>query len=118
MTSHLWQEYQALSRLEGCHPDTWANLACCHFMLGQYAEADAATERGKGRGQGAGLVLMSVVRAAPRSSLRNRLQFHLAHKASHTHCIPSLTPHSLPPCPSPPSPSIPLTPSLLTPSLP
>lgn len=55
-------EYEVLAKQEGCHPDVACNLACCYFMLGMYAEADAATEK------------------AAKSHLRNRLQFHLSHK--------------------------------------
>ncbi|XP_064406103.1 intraflagellar transport protein 56-like [Halichondria panicea] len=56
------EEYEKLTRSEGCNPDTWCNLACCLFMLGMYSNADSASSRGsKGR-------------------LQNRLQFHLSHK--------------------------------------
>lgn len=41
------QEYEVLAKQEGCHPDVACNLACCYFMLGMYAEADAATEKGR-----------------------------------------------------------------------
>ena len=41
------QEYQKLTRLEGCNPDTWCNLACCLFMLGMYSNADSASSRGE-----------------------------------------------------------------------
>jgi len=41
------QEYEGLSQRESCTPDVWGNLACCYFMLGMYAEADSATEKGE-----------------------------------------------------------------------
>ena len=53
-----------MSERDDCHPDVWANLACCYFMLGMYKESDAMGSK------------------APGSSLINRLQFHLAHKVS------------------------------------
>ncbi|KAF2353085.1 Tetratricopeptide-like helical domain, partial [Trinorchestia longiramus] len=43
-------------------PDDWMNLACCYFYLGMYPEAEEAAEK------------------APKSALRTRLFFHLAHK--------------------------------------
>ena len=32
---------------EGCHPDVWAFLACCYFLLGMYSDADKSAQRGK-----------------------------------------------------------------------
>ncbi len=43
----LMQEYEKLTRSEGCNPDTWCNLACCLFMLGMYSNADSASSRGE-----------------------------------------------------------------------
>lgn len=40
------QEYEAVVEKESVHPDVWANLACCYFMLGMYAEANSAAEKG------------------------------------------------------------------------
>ncbi|XP_071537126.1 intraflagellar transport protein 56 isoform X2 [Panulirus ornatus] len=43
-------------------PENWISLACCYFYLGMYPEAEEASEK------------------APKSPLRTRLFFHLAHK--------------------------------------
>ncbi len=40
------QEYERLTRREGCHPEVWVNLACCYFFLGMYQEAANAAEKG------------------------------------------------------------------------
>ncbi|XP_033109208.1 intraflagellar transport protein 56-like [Anneissia japonica] len=56
------EEYERLTRKEACNPDLWSNLGCCYFFLGMYDEADKAASK------------------APKSSLQNRLQFHLSQK--------------------------------------
>ncbi|XP_064640479.1 intraflagellar transport protein 56-like isoform X6 [Lineus longissimus] len=56
------EEYERLTRRDGCHPDVWTNLGCCYFFLGMYPEADEAGAK------------------APKSRLQNRLLFHLSHK--------------------------------------
>ncbi|ROT73119.1 intraflagellar transport protein 56 [Penaeus vannamei] len=43
-------------------PENWIGLACCYFYLGMYPEAEEAAEK------------------APKTALRTRLFFHLAHK--------------------------------------
>ncbi|XP_068237656.1 intraflagellar transport protein 56 [Palaemon carinicauda] len=43
-------------------PENWISLACCYFYLGMYPEAEEAAEK------------------APKSPLRTRIFFHLAHK--------------------------------------
>ncbi|XP_078574352.1 intraflagellar transport protein 56-like isoform X2 [Branchiostoma floridae x Branchiostoma japonicum] len=58
------EEYQAMTKRDGCHPDVWVNLACCDFFLGMYKEADEAAQK------------------SPKSRLQNRLLFHLSHKVS------------------------------------
>ncbi|CAH1243645.1 TTC26 [Branchiostoma lanceolatum] len=56
------EEFQAMSKRDGCHPDVWVNLACCNFFLGMYKESDEAAQK------------------SPKSRLQNRLLFHLSHK--------------------------------------
>ncbi|XP_019631335.1 PREDICTED: intraflagellar transport protein 56-like isoform X4 [Branchiostoma belcheri] len=56
------EEYQSMTKRDGCHPDVWVNLACCDFFLGMYKEADEAAQK------------------SPKSRLQNRLLFHLSHK--------------------------------------
>nr|XP_014347467.1 PREDICTED: intraflagellar transport protein 56 [Latimeria chalumnae] len=56
------EEYEVMTKREGCNPDVWVNLACTYFFLGMYKEAEAAATK------------------APKSRLQNRLLFHLAHK--------------------------------------
>ncbi|XP_035699187.1 intraflagellar transport protein 56-like isoform X2 [Branchiostoma floridae] len=58
------EEYQSMTKRDGCHPDVWVNLACCDFFLGMYKEADEAAQK------------------SPKSRLQNRLLFHLSHKVS------------------------------------
>ncbi|XP_032826363.2 intraflagellar transport protein 56 [Petromyzon marinus] len=58
------EEYEAMTKRDGCNPDVWVNLACVYFFLGMYSEADAAALK------------------APKSRLQNRLLFHLSHKFS------------------------------------
>uniref|UniRef100_A0A4W3GSC9 Intraflagellar transport protein 56 n=1 Tax=Callorhinchus milii TaxID=7868 RepID=A0A4W3GSC9_CALMI len=57
------EEYESLTKKDDCHPDVWVDLACTHFFLGMYKEAEEAATK------------------APKSRLQNRLLFHLAHKA-------------------------------------
>ncbi|XP_076455772.1 intraflagellar transport protein 56-like isoform X3 [Babylonia areolata] len=57
------EEYERLSKREGCHPDVWLFLSCCYFFLGMYQEAEA-----------------NAAKAAPKGRLQNRLAFHLSHK--------------------------------------
>ncbi|XP_076055072.1 tetratricopeptide repeat domain 26 [Oratosquilla oratoria] len=66
---HLGDYKRALSEFETMtkeqknpSQDNWLNLACCYFYLGMYPEAEEAAEK------------------APKSGLRTRLFFHLAHK--------------------------------------
>lgn len=56
------EEYVALTKRSGCHPDVWIFLACCFFFLGMYKDADEAAKK------------------APQSPLASRLLFHLSHK--------------------------------------
>ncbi|XP_066297834.1 intraflagellar transport protein 56-like isoform X3 [Branchiostoma lanceolatum] len=56
------EEFQSMSKRDGCHPDVWVNLACCNFFLGMYKESDEAAQK------------------SPKSRLQNRLLFHLSHK--------------------------------------
>ncbi|XP_061175421.1 uncharacterized protein LOC133184383 [Saccostrea echinata] len=56
------EEFERMTKRDGCHPDVWTNLACCYFFLGMYPEADNACQKG------------------PKSKLQNRLLFHLSHK--------------------------------------
>ncbi|XP_066297832.1 intraflagellar transport protein 56-like isoform X1 [Branchiostoma lanceolatum] len=58
------EEFQSMSKRDGCHPDVWVNLACCNFFLGMYKESDEAAQK------------------SPKSRLQNRLLFHLSHKVS------------------------------------
>uniref|UniRef100_A0A4W3GE76 Intraflagellar transport protein 56 n=1 Tax=Callorhinchus milii TaxID=7868 RepID=A0A4W3GE76_CALMI len=58
------EEYESLTKKDDCHPDVWVDLACTHFFLGMYKEAEEAATK------------------APKSRLQNRLLFHLAHKFS------------------------------------
>ncbi|KAK7068732.1 Intraflagellar transport protein 56 [Halocaridina rubra] len=56
-------EYENLTKKhKNPNPDNWISLACCYFYLGMYPEAEEAAEK------------------APKSPLRTRLFFHLAHK--------------------------------------
>lgn len=41
------KEYEDMTKSETCHPDVWANLACCYFMLGRYEDAKKAAQQGK-----------------------------------------------------------------------
>ncbi|XP_021344526.1 intraflagellar transport protein 56-like [Mizuhopecten yessoensis] len=41
------EEYERMTKHDGCHPDVWINLACCYFFLGMYSESDKAAQRGK-----------------------------------------------------------------------
>jgi len=41
------QEYEKLTKDNGCHPDTWTSLGCCYFMLGMYPEADKVAQKGR-----------------------------------------------------------------------
>ncbi|XP_038065557.1 intraflagellar transport protein 56-like isoform X2 [Patiria miniata] len=56
------EEYEKLSKKEAVNPDVWVNLGCCYFFLGMYPEAETAA------------------RKVPKSSLQNRLLFHLSQK--------------------------------------
>lgn len=56
------EEYERLTKQDGCHPDVWLFLGCCMFYLGLYQEADKMTQK------------------APKERLSNRLLFHLSHK--------------------------------------
>ncbi|ELT97163.1 hypothetical protein CAPTEDRAFT_153891 [Capitella teleta] len=56
------EEYERLTQRDGCHPEVYTFLGCCYFLLGMYQEADAVAEKG------------------PKTSLSNRLLFHLSHK--------------------------------------
>lgn len=56
--------YENLRKREPALPDLPANLACCYFYLGMYPESQKMLE------------------AAPDSTLKNRLLFHLALKMS------------------------------------
>lgn len=40
------QEYEALVRTDGCHPDLWCDLAVCYVYLGMYEEARDAAAKG------------------------------------------------------------------------
>ena len=80
LTHWLCQEYQRLAEGESCHPDVWSNLACCCFMLGLYPEAKAAIQKGLSDPYLSYCVSLSQLYPAPKNSLQNRLQFHLAHK--------------------------------------
>ena len=40
------QEYEALVRIDGCHPDLWCDLAVCYVYLGMYEEAREAAAKG------------------------------------------------------------------------
>ncbi len=86
----LMQEYEKLTRSEGCNPDTWCNLACCLFMLGMYSDADSASSRGE-------LVLCSLSLTLHTLSV---LSPHTAACAISTHCLcylhtlPVLSPHT------------------------
>ena len=44
----MWsvQEYEALVRVDGCHPDLWCDLAVCYVYLGMYKEARDAAAKG------------------------------------------------------------------------
>jgi intraflagellar transport protein 56 len=55
-------EYRALADKASTHPDVWSGLACACFFLGMYKEASEAAG------------------SAPASRLKNRLNFHCAHK--------------------------------------
>ncbi|XP_066963491.1 intraflagellar transport protein 56 [Macrobrachium rosenbergii] len=56
-------EYEKLTKHhKSPQPENWISLACCYFYLGMYPEAEEAAEK------------------APKSPLRTRLFFHLAHK--------------------------------------
>ena len=35
-----------MMKKEQCHPDVFANLACCYFMMGMYKEASVVVEQG------------------------------------------------------------------------
>ncbi|XP_020853736.1 intraflagellar transport protein 56 isoform X4 [Phascolarctos cinereus] len=56
------EEYESVTKEEGCNPEVWVNLACTYFFLGMYKQAETAGFK------------------APKSRLQNRLLFHLAHK--------------------------------------
>lgn len=56
------EEYEKVTKKDGCHPDVWTHLGCCYFMLGMYPEADKVAQK------------------APKGPLQNRLLFHLSHK--------------------------------------
>ena len=56
------EEYEKISKKEGCDPEVWTYLACCYFLLGMYHESDEVLGKG------------------PRCPLENRLLFHLSHK--------------------------------------
>ena len=43
----ILQEYERLTRKEGCNPDVWTNLACCYFFLGMYQESSNAAQNGE-----------------------------------------------------------------------
>ncbi|KAK7491850.1 hypothetical protein BaRGS_00016869 [Batillaria attramentaria] len=58
------EEYERLTKQDGCHPDVWLYLGCCYFYLGLYQDAENMTNK------------------APKSRLANRLLFHLSHKFS------------------------------------
>ncbi|KAG7164115.1 Intraflagellar transport protein 56-like [Homarus americanus] len=47
-------------------PENWISLACCYFYLGMYPEAEEASSM--------------IAEKAPKTALRTRLFFHLAHK--------------------------------------
>ncbi|XP_064640455.1 intraflagellar transport protein 56-like isoform X3 [Lineus longissimus] len=68
------EEYERLTRRDGCHPDVWTNLGCCYFFLGMYPEADEAGAKGRMEHGDDG------TDQAPKSRLQNRLLFHLSHK--------------------------------------
>ncbi|KAG0730255.1 Intraflagellar transport protein 56 [Chionoecetes opilio] len=51
-------------------PENWISLACCHFYLGMYPEAEELTS----------LVCPQASEKAPKTALRTRIFFHLAHK--------------------------------------
>lgn len=40
------QEYEALVRVDGCHPELWSDLAVCYVYLGMYEEARSALAKG------------------------------------------------------------------------
>ncbi|KAJ8037008.1 Intraflagellar transport protein 56 [Holothuria leucospilota] len=56
------EEYEKMTKRDGCNPEVWINLACCYFFLGMYKESDEAAKK------------------APKSDLQNRLLFHLSQK--------------------------------------
>lgn len=58
------EEYEKLTKKDGCHPDVWTYLGCCYFMLGMYPESE------------------KVALKAAKGPLQNRLLFHLSHKFS------------------------------------
>ncbi|XP_022095489.1 intraflagellar transport protein 56-like isoform X4 [Acanthaster planci] len=56
------EEYEKMSKKEAVNPEVWVNLGCCYFFLGMYPEAETAAKK------------------VPKSSLQNRLLFHLSQK--------------------------------------
>ncbi|XP_067936520.1 intraflagellar transport protein 56-like isoform X1 [Watersipora subatra] len=58
------EEYEKLTKIDGCPPEVFTSLACCCFFLGMYREADAIATKGNYKG----------------CANRNRLLFHLSHK--------------------------------------
>nr|XP_002130244.1 intraflagellar transport protein 56-like [Ciona intestinalis] len=57
-----YEMYMNLCKQPGCDANMWLNFSCCCFYLGMYKEAEDAALK------------------APKSSLQNRLLFHLSHK--------------------------------------
>lgn len=41
------EEYEKMTKRDGCNPEVWINLACCYFFLGMYKESDEAAKKGK-----------------------------------------------------------------------
>eukprot|EP00055_Hartaetosiga_balthica_P002770 m.5214 g.5214 ORF g.5214 m.5214 type:complete len:557 (+) comp2360_c0_seq1:144-1814(+) len=56
------QMYKGIASKAESNDEVWLHLACCCFFLGMYEEAEQAAKKG------------------PKSSLQNRLLFHLSHK--------------------------------------
>ncbi|XP_021348035.1 intraflagellar transport protein 56-like isoform X3 [Mizuhopecten yessoensis] len=70
------EEYERMTKHDGCHPDVWINLACCYFFLGMYSESDKAAQRVLDPNE----PLETKLSYCPKSRLQNRLGFHLSHK--------------------------------------
>ncbi|XP_033630957.1 intraflagellar transport protein 56-like isoform X1 [Asterias rubens] len=67
-------EYEKMSKRDVVNPDVWANLGCCYFFLGMYPEAEAAARKGLDK------TGHQPDADSPKSTLQNRLLFHLSQK--------------------------------------